>query len=319
MKTLKFIRRWVIGSLGTLLLVLIGVHCFRQYRQEVKDRAFQSFQTVVSKEYDFIDFFYGGYDPRKSPNDISKQEKDDWCFQVFFIVTNPGRSRLDSLFREEMAKQNLPVWTAIRCTYGDRIIQTCTTEELQQAIALPEIHFQKDYDPEQLITLQAYIRLPLGTLLNHPYPYILSGVWLVGCMLLVLYRKKTCPTTQVSETTPSQQPEEMQGMPVWENICFCESTGILKNKTHETRLKPQQAAYFQLMLQSPDHIATFAQIGQQIYHHNQDNPINESDKQRIAQAIARLRKDLEPFSLEIKSLYNIGYQLKNRLYLKKVS
>lgn len=57
MKTLKFIRRWVIGSLGTLLLVLIGVHCFRQYRQEVKDRAFQSFQTVVSKEYDSIDFF----------------------------------------------------------------------------------------------------------------------------------------------------------------------------------------------------------------------------------------------------------------------
>ena len=157
--------------------------------------------------------------------------------------------------------------------------------------------------------MQAYIRLPLGTLLNHPYPYILSGVWLVGCMLLVLYRKKPCPTTQVSETTPSQQPEEIQGMPVWENICFCESTGILKNKTHETRLKPQQAAYFQLMLQSPDHIATFAQIGQQIYHHNHDNPINESDKQRIAQAIARLRKDLEPFSLEIKSLYNIGYQL----------
>ena len=319
MRTLNFIQRWVIGGLGTLFLALIGWHCFQQYQQEAKDRAFQSFQKVVQKEYDSIEFFYDAYDPRKSPNVISKREKEEWCNQVFLIETNPSRSRLDSLFREEVTKLNLPVWTAIRCTYGDRIIQTCTTEELQQAIALPEMHFQKDYSPKQLITLQAYIRLPLGTLLNHPYPYILSGVWLVGCMLLVLYRKKTCPTTQVSETTPSQQPEEMQGMPVWENICFCESTGILKNKTHETRLKPQQAAYFQLMLQSPDHIATFAQIGQQIYHHNQDNPINESDKQRIAQAIARLRKDLEPFSLEIKSLYNIGYQLKNRLYLKKVS
>lgn len=83
MKTLKFIRRWVIGSLGTLLLVLIGVHCFRQYRQEVKDRAFQSFQKVVQKEYDSIEFFYDAYDPRKSPNAISKREKVEWCNQVF--------------------------------------------------------------------------------------------------------------------------------------------------------------------------------------------------------------------------------------------
>ena len=129
-------------------------------------------------------------------------------------------------------------------------------------------------------------------------------------MMWVLHRKRAYPVTQVSASSESMScQEELQLIPVWRDICFCELTGILKNKIHETRLKPQQAAYFKLLLQSPDHIVTFAQIGQQIYHHNHTDFADESDKQRIAQAIARLRKDLEPFSLEVKSLYNIGYQL----------
>lgn len=310
MKTLKFIQGWGIGGLCTLLLALIGLHGFRQYRQEAKEHAFQAFQKAVQKEYDFIDFVYGAYDSRLSPNDISKRDKDEWCNQAFLIETDPERLRLDSLFRAEVAEQNFPVWTAIRCTYGDRIIQTCTTEDLQQAVALPEIYFQKDYSPEQAITLQAYIRMPLGVLLNRPYLYILSVVWLVGCMMWVLHRKRVYPVTQVSASSESMScQEELQLIPVWRDICFCELTGILKNKIHETRLKPQQAAYFKLLLQSPDHIVTFTQIGQQIYHHNHTDFADESDKQRIAQAIARLRKDLEPFSLEVKSLYNIGYQL----------
>lgn len=83
MRTLNFIQRWVIGGLGTLFLALIGWHCFQQYQQEAKDRAFQSFQKVVQKEYDSIEFFYDAYDPRKSPNAISKREKVEWCNQVF--------------------------------------------------------------------------------------------------------------------------------------------------------------------------------------------------------------------------------------------
>lgn len=157
------------------------------------------------------------YDSKYSPNEIGGVEKAEWCDQAFLFYRDSTRTLLDSLFRTALLGHNIHAKTAIRCVWEGRVIDTSSDSTFyKEALPLRLFIYQKDEDPHNKITLQAYIKIPFGTVWRHSYlMWIISGLGLLLLGAVIggyrfWYRKIYRITKQELQLQQEKQQQELE-------------------------------------------------------------------------------------------------------------
>lgn len=163
------------------------------------------------------------YDHNDSFNDVSKEEKIEWCDQDYLTYRNPNRSILDSLFQASLIEKNIQAQSAIRYIHNGDTINTCPDNHIyREAYALPSIVYRKDTNKDNNITLQAYVKLPFTTVLTRsPLIIPVFCLWLISLAVIIgVYyyimnrRKVIAPALALAPTaTPISIPVSAQAPP----------------------------------------------------------------------------------------------------------
>lgn len=101
MKNIKYQSSILAGIyyLLTIILIILEYTFIFIQKNEIVQQCQGSFQEALKKEKEtFIirkKFFY---DVQKSSDNISADEKSNWCDQFFLLSEDPNRHRLDSIF-----------------------------------------------------------------------------------------------------------------------------------------------------------------------------------------------------------------------------
>lgn len=162
------------------------------------------------------------YDHKDSFNDISGEEKEEWCIQSYLTWRDPKRTLLDSLFQVSLIEKNIKAQSAIRYIHNGDTINTCPDSLFyREAYALPPMIYRIDTNKDNNITLQAYVKLPFTTVLTRsPLIIPVFCLWLIslagiiGVYYYIMNRRKViapalalAPTpTPISIPAPAQAP-----------------------------------------------------------------------------------------------------------------
>lgn len=187
MKNIKYQSSILAGIyyLLTIILIILEYTFISIQKNEIVQQCQGSFQEALKKEKEtFIirkKFFY---DVQKSSDNISADEKSNWCDQFFLLSEDPNRHRLDSIFRQKLVENNLPITGFITCTIGETYTIPTHTELIKKEV------YRKNKDKNQDIILKVYIDLPMIMLINRPYTYILLAVWLICTTGVAIYFRR---------------------------------------------------------------------------------------------------------------------------------
>ena len=259
-----------------------------------------------------ISYSRRNYNTSLSPNKISVKDKEEWCNQYYFNIKNPNRSCLDSIFHAELKQKRIKATGIICCTYKKQnTYSSSDTLLLQEAIPLTPITYRFDENPDHNITLQAYVKYPLGWFIIHtPMIWFLVVIWLTGVIGIIVghrYRekiKKELPLTDV-ETLFTIQWIEMPG-----GVRFDKQHGIVLYKKREIQLTPNSASIFLCLLEAENYTLTHGQIYAFAYDRKYREDLSREEKTTLNKAIKRLRAQLAPISfIKIKAYKGKGYQL----------
>lgn len=271
---------------------------------------------------------HDAYSSNLSPNSILPGEKNNWCDQSFFIDDDSTRLALDSLFRVELARQDIYVQAAIRCLLkGKTVYSNPDSLFYQQATALPPVVYRLNEKPEGRCELQAYVKIPFLIVLKqmHSVGFIVF-FWILSLLIIIgtfCYRRKkqivmpdNVPMTEKLGSEPIAEEQIVPLIPsavVWTclsgNLLFDVECGVLKHKDHEIKLLNNRLLLFRLFISAPNHHLSAKDICAQVLGRKVDKP-GKSDSDAIATNIKRLRDDLASFPfIKIQNLRGNGYQL----------
>lgn len=172
-------------SIGIIILLIIGfVSFYRDQEKSLYTELFTFFVETIQKEKEQqIEMYKGNYDPLKSPNDLPGEEKRAWCVQDYITKhRDPSRHLLDSIFRDILQKQNIDVKMAIRCIRSGAIIDTSADSLFyKKATPLKPVVYRIDNNKEKNITLQAYVDVPVRTILGR-----IGWFWVISFFLFII-------------------------------------------------------------------------------------------------------------------------------------
>lgn len=152
-----------------ILLVFRFASVYLNQEEKLHSELFMLFTEVVQEEKEQqIGKQKRHYDPQNSPNDIPGEEKHSWCVQDYLTKYDSSRHLLHSLFRDILQKEHIEVETAIRCIRNGRVINSSTDSLFyKKASSLKPIVYRIDENKERNITLQAYVDVPVQTVLGQ--------------------------------------------------------------------------------------------------------------------------------------------------------
>ena len=148
-----------IASIGVIILLMLwfGNVYLNQKRKlyaEFRDLFIEAMLDEKKQQKD-IQIQKRNYNPQRSPNDISGEEKHAWCDQIYLTMHDPNRHLLDSLFQAILQKKNIEVKTAIRYIGSGKVINSSTDSLFyKNATLLNPVVYRIDENEEKNITLQ---------------------------------------------------------------------------------------------------------------------------------------------------------------------
>lgn len=189
---------------------------FAEHQKGLYTESYILFKHTLQNEKDQqIKRQLGYYDPNDSlNNDISGEEKDEWCDQDYLTYLNPNRSILDSLFQVSLITKDIKAQSAIRYIHNGDTINTCPDSLFyKEAHALPPIIYRKDTNKDNNITLQAYVKLPFTTVLTRsPVIIPVFCLWLIslagiiGVYYYIMNRRKVIAPVPTPTPIPIPAP-----------------------------------------------------------------------------------------------------------------
>ena len=175
-----------IASIGVIILLMLWfgnvyLNQKRKLHAELRDLFIEAMLDEKKQQKD-IQIQKGSYDPQRSPNDISGEEKHAWCDQIYLTMHDPNRHLLDSLFQAILQKKNIEVKTAIRYIGSGKVINSSTDSLFyKNATLLNPVVYRIDENEEKNITLQAYVDVPIRIVLER-----IGWFWVISFVILIL-------------------------------------------------------------------------------------------------------------------------------------
>ena len=309
-----------LGYVGLIFLLMYGFLMYKENNQMVARGIFLEVIEEESMPIQKKMFIY--FDTDKSPNNISLDEKIDWCAQDILMNEDPYRIQLDSLFRVRLSESGLPFETLV---FG--VNRTVAEKKpfslfLQHATALEPVVFRKDHGKVSDIVLQGYIRISFGDFVRHSgWTVFLLGLLVVIPVGLMLYgvrswiKRKTVPAVLPETALPSELEEEQpkavsmnpQTVVLPNGICYDETLQKVWSEqgSQSVLLAGQKGELFSKLVKSNDYVATYEQLYGKGY-----KVAEKAAKQSIQTAIARLKEALKPIlGIDIVSITGVGYKL----------
>lgn len=317
----KQVRVCKIGSLCSvffwLIFIVIVFLWQKQKREETMsnlfDKAIQIEKSIYIKR--LINEQVHSF---PTDNNIPKHEKDEWIDQYYLIRSDPKRERLDSIYSALLNENGIKTDVQILCTFDKTSTFTGAMNQIEKAVALPSVSFSINDDEEKNIVLSPYYTNNfLCEFLIHPYSYLSFFTCLFICLVFIwcVWKiKKTEKEFNQMVDIPVQKINlDESSIPLYNTgWIFHHADGMLKNEEGLIiHLTPLDTKYLAAFLKSEKHLLRYIDICRSIYNepYEDESCVTRVDKQRIGQAINRLRKLLVTvFGIEIRSIRN-GYEL----------
>lgn len=171
-------------------------------------------QSIQNEKKQCIDRTFSFYNSKLSPDDIQREEKNEWCDQDYLTYRNPSRSILDSLFQASLIEKNIKAQSAIRYIHNGDTINTCPDSHIyKEAYALPPMIYRIDTNKDNNITLQAYVKFSFTTILiRNPLIIPVFCLWLIslagiiGVYYSIRNRRKVIALTPALALAPTPTP-----------------------------------------------------------------------------------------------------------------
>lgn len=216
-KAEKIGTRWsVFGIICLTFLLFCWLKCiFVDQQKRIYIESFVLFKQILQIEKELqIKRQLGYYDHNDSFNDISGEEKDEWCIQNYLTWRDPNRTLLDSLFQVSLIEHGIQAQSAIRYIHSGDTINTCPDSHIyEEAYALPPMIYRIDTNKDNNITLQAYVKLPFTTVLTRsPLIIPVFCLWLIslagiiGVYSSIRNRRKVIAPAPTPTPTPAPTP-----------------------------------------------------------------------------------------------------------------
>ena len=140
-------KQWAIMAVcctAFTLLCLPGIYygylLQREYVISLADNSFKEALTSV-KVRAFKDVpVYTYYNPQKTTNNLSFEEKSNYCDQIYVSKYDMNRHCLDSLFQKELLAHHLPLKSAVSVSYELKRYYSCPDKGFyRKAVALEPV------------------------------------------------------------------------------------------------------------------------------------------------------------------------------------
>ena len=242
---------------------------------------------------------------------VSLTEKEEWIKQLYINMEDPTRIYLDSTFSALLLEENIQTESFVSCTYNKNTNSTGTPEQIKQYTPLLPVVYRFDNDRKKDIILQPYINITVSQWLNYPYILLITGGCILYLICITFYIEKKAHKPNGNKELSITNDNEYEKIPLSNGWKLYPDKHILKNESNEIKLTYTETLYITAFLKAEEHKLKYTDICKQIYHisYEDENEVNRTEKQRIGQAIARLRKSLNCIQeITIVSIQN-GYQL----------
>lgn len=250
-------------------------------------------------------------------NNIPKHEKEEWIDQHFLINRDPTREKLDSIYSSLLNKNGIKADFQILCTVGKTSTFTGSVKQFEKAVALTSVSFSINDDEEKRIVLSPYyVNTFLSDFLRKPSCYLSFLCCSLICLICIWWTRKIekqeNETNQMEDLPKQNLILDESDIPLYNTgWIFHHADGILKNEEGKIiHLTPLDTKYLTAFLKSEKYLLRYIDICRSIYNepYEDESCVARVDKQRIGQAVNRLRKSLTPVGIEIRSIRN-GYEL----------
>ena len=143
-------KTWVSWLGWTVLLFGLGCFLYMERQKQIPIKAKSAFAKAVVEEKNlFIDRILSDYDVHRSKDTIPGNEKREWADQSFLTLEDVNRHRLDSLFRLELRREEVPVlWCAVSCLVDGKI-HAVRKDLLQEDFLLVKQVYRIDNEEEK--------------------------------------------------------------------------------------------------------------------------------------------------------------------------
>ena len=339
---MKLLKRSFLITIICLFITIIFVYWlnigFQLQRDKILSVASVSFVRVIDQEKSIKMANvkqYSSYNPKLSPNDIPFEEKKSWCDQFYLTKYDPKRITLDSLYKTELAKNNIKLQTAIRFLIEGRTIYSCQDSMFyKSAMPLKSIVYRLNEKPEGRMELQAFVKLPFMVILKKvehwEFIILLWGLLQISVLVIFFNRKRvakmfapifsekskdTDSTSSVKNDSDKDQPPtpRIQASLEWtliaEGLFFNFKFGMLRCEETTVALNGNGLRLFYHLLHAPDNFLTYREICYRVLKRKSD-VLSSSDQTAVFMSIRRLRNDLTPFPfIKIESVRGKGYRM----------
>ena len=314
-------KTWVSWLGWTVLLFGLGCFLYMERQKQIPIKAKSAFAKAVVEEKNlFIDRILSDYDVHRSKDTIPGNEKREWADQSFLTLEDVNRHRLDSLFRLELRREEVPVlWCAVSCVVDGKI-HAVRKDLLQEDFLLVKQVYRIDNEEENNIVLRAYVQFGSENLLNHGYAYLLLGFWLAGLYYFYCLQKRQRKDSSrvVAEKIAVESKEEIKPLlrkPIaWTHLggdlYFDEQCGVLKRGERTIQLKNMNLLYFRAFLGKEHYTLTYEDFLMVVYGQKSGEQASRGERNRISKEITGLREQLKSFDIEIHTITGMGYCLK---------
>lgn len=250
-------------------------------------------------------------------NNIPKHEKEEWIDQHFLINRDPTREKLDSIYSSLLNKNGIKADFQILCTVGKTSTFTGSVKQFEKAVALTSVSFSINDDEEKRIVLSPYyVNTFLSDFLRKPSCYLSFLCCSLICLICIWWTRKIekqeNETNQMEDLPKQDLILDESDIPLYNTgWIFQRTNGILKSQEGGViHLTPLDTKYLTDFLASEKHQLQYIDICRSIYNvsYEKESCVTRQDKQRIGQAVNRLRKSLTSVGIEIRSIRD-GYEL----------
>lgn len=189
MEMKREIRKIGIGgitSVGVIILLMLWfgnvyLNQKKKLHAELRELFTEAMQDEKEQQKDFQNQ-KGSYDPQRSPNNISGEEKYAWYDQIYLTMHDPNRHLLDSLFQAILQKKDIEAKAAIRYIGDGKVINTSTDSLFyKNATPLNPIVYRINENEEKNITLQAYVDVPIRMVLRR-----IGWFWVISFVVMII-------------------------------------------------------------------------------------------------------------------------------------
>lgn len=299
------------------MAVLIYTEKEKKYRKETSRNAF--WNAVRQEKETGIREVVFRYRQDNSPNELSEEEKRNWCDQAFLLTEDPDRVRLDSLFHAALLHTGIQAASAVGYTYRGKTYFSGNERLRKSATLVEETTYRKDHDKTNDITIRAYVQLPEGLLLPDTSVCLLvmlPAVILAGTALARLYRnRQTGSRTTETEEKTDNGPEETSYLQrqttavrwtvIRDGYWWDNRHHVLKHQDRTVTLGGESLRFFLLFIAQEDFFISHKDIGR-LYDEKEPTAMN---KDRAYHSIKQLKGLVSALDIGIHSVRGKGYRM----------